>query len=133
MQFISAPFRLFPAHTHGNGSLLMNKNTAGAMTARANGSSMQVITIGDREIAFARSGSGLPTVVLETGLGAESAEWAAVERGVSTVARVFRYDRAGRGMSAPATVPRDAHMIVDELHRLLRMAGLPSPYVLVGQ
>jgi len=36
-------------------------------------------------------------------------------------------------MSAPAPTPRDAHMIVDELHGLLRVAGFSGPYVLVGQ
>ena len=36
-------------------------------------------------------------------------------------------------MSTPAPTPRDAHMIVNELHGLLCLAGFPGPYVLVGQ
>jgi pimeloyl-ACP methyl ester carboxylesterase len=114
-------------------TLLVNKHIPDAVAVPADRSSMQLIRMGQREIAFACSGQDAPTVVLETGLGAESAEWEAVERGVASFARVFRYDRAGRGMSAPAPVPRDAHMIVDELHALLRVAGFPGPYVLVGQ
>jgi pimeloyl-ACP methyl ester carboxylesterase len=71
--------------------------------------------------------------VLETGLGAESAELASVERSVSSFARVCRYDRAGRGASDRAPTPRDAHAIVDELHELLRAADVSGPYVVVGQ
>jgi pimeloyl-ACP methyl ester carboxylesterase len=114
-------------------ALLMNRQIPDTMTTAADGSPMQLIRIGDRELAFACSGQGSPTVVLETGLGAESAEWETVERGVASFARVFRYDRAGRGMSAPARTPRDAHMMVDELHELLRAADFPGPYLLVGQ
>jgi pimeloyl-ACP methyl ester carboxylesterase len=95
--------------------------------------SMQSVRIDEREIAFAVSGRGSPTVILETGLGAESADWEMVERELACFSRVFRYDRAGRGMSSPARGPRDAHMIVDDLHRLLRAAGVPGPYLLVGQ
>jgi pimeloyl-ACP methyl ester carboxylesterase len=113
-------------------ALPMNTHVLDA-AARADGPTIQSIRIGEREIAFACSGRGSPSVVLETGLGAESAEWAAVERGVASFARVFRYDRAGRGVSAPASTPRDALMIVDELHGLLRDTAVPGPYVLVGQ
>jgi pimeloyl-ACP methyl ester carboxylesterase len=111
----------------------MNKQIPDTMTATADRSPMQLIRMGQRELAFACSGHGSPVVVLETGLGAESAEWETVERGVAGFARVFRYDRAGRGMSAPAATPRDADMIVEELHGLLRAVGLPGPYLLVGQ
>jgi len=113
--------------------LVMNKHLPDTTAAPADRSPMQLIRMGERELAFTCSGQGSPTVVLETGLGAESAEWETVERGVASFACVFRYDRAGRGMSGPAPTPRDAHMIVDELHGLLRLAGLPGPYVLVGQ
>jgi pimeloyl-ACP methyl ester carboxylesterase len=115
------------------GALLMNKHIPDTVAVSPDRSSMQLIRMGQSELAFACSGRGSPTVVLETGLGAESAEWETVERGVASLASVFRYDRAGRGMSAPGRTPRDAHMIVDELHGLLRLAGLPGPYVLVGQ
>lgn len=114
-------------------ALLMNKQIPHSVAMPADRSPMQLIRMGQRELAFACSGLGSPTVVLETGLGAESADWDAVERDVASFARVFRYDRAGRGISAPAPTPRDAHMIVDELHGLLRVTGFPGPYVLVGQ
>ena len=58
-----------------------------------------MIDIGGRRLAFACAGEGTPVVILETGLGAESAEWAAVQDEVSKVTRVLRYDRAGRGQA----------------------------------
>jgi pimeloyl-ACP methyl ester carboxylesterase len=92
----------------------------------------RLIDLGGRRLAVNVSGQGAPTVILETGLGAESAEWAPVQREIETFARVFRYDRAGRGVSDPAPGPRTAMDKVAELHDLLRLAGVPGPYVLVG-
>lgn len=94
---------------------------------------VQMIDVGGRRLAFTCSGQCSPAVVLETGLGAESSEWAAVQRGVQEFARVCRYDRAGRGMSDRAASPRTALDMVDDLHSLLGTAEVPGPYVLVGQ
>jgi pimeloyl-ACP methyl ester carboxylesterase len=104
-----------------------------SFAARPDGTSTQLIKVGQRELAFACSGLGSPTVVLETGLGAESTDWASVQRSVASFARVFRYDRAGRGASDPTAAGRDAHAIVDELRGLIRIADISGPYVLVGQ
>jgi len=90
------------------------------------------VDIGGRSLALTRSGKGPVTVILETGLGAESCEWAAVRQGVSSVARVFSYDRANRGSSDPAPRPRPASAMVDDLEVLIDRAGLPPPYILVG-
>ena len=92
----------------------------------------QMIDLGGRRLALTGSGRGLPTVLLETGLGAESADWEEVQRGVERFAQVCRYDRAGRGASDPAPGPRDALAMVEELRALLRGAAIPGPYVLVG-
>jgi len=88
--------------------------------------------MGQREIAYASFGRGAPTIVLETGLGAESAEWSIVAREAANFARVFYYDRAGRGISMAAATPRDGLMMVEDLHDLLRQADIPGPYLLVG-
>src|SRR5690606_28471284 len=48
-------------------------------------------------------------------------------------ARVVTYDRAGLGWSDPAPGPRTAEAMVADLRALLRAAGVPAPYVLVGQ
>src|SRR5215468_1633357 len=73
-----------------------------------------MIDVGGRRLAFVASSEGLPAVVLETGLGAESVEWAAVQNEVSDIAQVLRYDRIGRGRSDPAVAPRTAHDMVDD-------------------
>lgn len=89
------------------------------------------LDVGGHRLAVHLSGQGPFTVVLETGLGAESAEWAAVEAEVKSFARVFRYDRAGRGASAPATRPRTAMDMIQDLQELVRRTTSP-PYLLVG-
>jgi pimeloyl-ACP methyl ester carboxylesterase len=85
-----------------------------------------------RRLALTRSGVGTPTVVLETGLGAESDEWEPVQREVAQFTQVCRYDRANRGQSDPAPKPRSAQDAVNDLHMLLVTAKVPAPYVLVG-
>ena len=92
----------------------------------------RMIDIGGRRLAMTSSGRGSPAVVLETGLGAESAEWAAVQCGVEAFTRVCRYDRAGRGASDRAYAPRSALDMVADLRAMLRAAGEYAPYVLVG-
>src|SRR5438477_8370138 len=91
---------------------------------------MERFAVDGRELALYRIGLGTPTVILETGLGAESNEWAAVQRSIGAITLVCRYDRAGRGASEPAPAsPRSAGAIVDELHALLRAARVPGPYI----
>ncbi len=85
-----------------------------------------------RRLALTRAGSGGPTVVLETGLGAESEEWDVVLQAVEQDTHVIRYDRANRGQSDPAPKPRSARDFVTDLHTLLTTAAIPGPYVLVG-
>jgi pimeloyl-ACP methyl ester carboxylesterase len=88
--------------------------------------------IGDRKLAFTCTGVGSPTVVLETGLGAESDEWQAVQQAIEPLTRVLRYDRAARGASDRAPSPRGAADMVADLRTLLELQDMPGPYVLVG-
>lgn len=85
-----------------------------------------------RRLALTRRGTGAPTVVLETGLGAESDEWEAVQREVAKFTATCRYDRANRGASDPTPKPRSARDFVADLHTLLETAAIPRPYLLVG-
>jgi pimeloyl-ACP methyl ester carboxylesterase len=62
----------------------------------------------------------------------DSGSWATVETGVSTFTRVCRYDRAFVGHSDPATVGRSMPNLAADLRALLKAAGIPAPYVLVG-
>lgn len=79
------------------------------------------------------SRSGEPTVILEAGASGFSVDWSLVQPQVSTFARVCSYDRSGSAWSDLGQAPHTMRQIVYELHTLLERAGIPAPYVLVGQ
>jgi pimeloyl-ACP methyl ester carboxylesterase len=93
---------------------------------------MKRVCINGHELAYCCEGSRSPTVIFETGLGAESSEWSSIQHSIEAVTRTFRYDRIGRGASDPASSPRTAGDMVNDLHALLAATGVPSPYILVG-
>ncbi len=79
-------------------------------------------------------GTGTPTVVIEAGLGQDSAAWDGVVRDLASTSQACRYDRAGVGRSL-ADEPDADHSVGDRavgLHDLLAVAGIGGPYVLVG-
>ena len=78
------------------------------------------------------TGSGSPTVVLESGWGDVLVEWLAVQTQISTFTRVCSYDRAGYGESDPGPQPRTSLQIARELHALLQSSGEHPPFILVG-
>jgi len=90
------------------------------------------LRISGRQLAFCRMGSKSPTVIFETGLGAESSEWSPIQKSIASTTLTFRYDRVGRGRSDPADHIRTAEDMVGDLRSLLRVAGVPGPYILVG-
>jgi pimeloyl-ACP methyl ester carboxylesterase len=105
---------------------------AGARDRRAFPAPGQLLDVGGHRLHLQCAGQGGPTVVLETGLGAWSSHWALVQPVVAGATRVCAYDRAGLGWSDPGPAPRGAGRIAGELRALLRQAGAPGPYVLVG-
>jgi len=89
------------------------------------------LDIGGRALYLDCRGAGRPTVVLEAGMGADSATWSAVIDEIATTTRTCAYDRAGRGRSDPIA----RHTLSDattDLADLVDLAGEPGPYVLVG-
>jgi pimeloyl-ACP methyl ester carboxylesterase len=78
------------------------------------------------------TGTGSPTVVLESALGGSSLSWSLVQPTLERLTRVCSYDRAGFGWSDAGPLPRSASRLADELHVLLARASIPPPYVLVG-
>ena len=77
--------------------------------------------------------TGSPTVILEAGLDLfGSLSWSTIQTDLSHSLRVCSYDRPGIMWSAPATTPRDANHITQELRALLAAAGENPPYLLVG-
>ncbi len=92
----------------------------------------QLIDVGGHRLYLYCTGSGSPTVVLESGAGESSAYWGWIAPAVAPDTRVCVYDRAGRGFSEPASSPQDGVGIATDLHTLLDRAHIAAPYVLVG-
>lgn len=78
------------------------------------------------------TGSGRPTVILDSGLGIPAIGWALVQPKIAQFAHVCSYDRAGYGWSDPGPFPRTSSEIARELHALLKNAHVRPPYILVG-
>lgn len=92
----------------------------------------QMVDVGGYRLHINCTGSGSPTVVVESGWGDMSATWGWVQPEVAKTTRVCTYDRAGMGWSDLSPEPRTAREYAKELHTLLTKANEPGPYVLVG-
>jgi pimeloyl-ACP methyl ester carboxylesterase len=105
---------------------------AEARDAKANPPPGQLVAVGGYRLHINCTGSGSPTVVIESGWGDSSAAWGWVQPEVARTTRVCTYDRAGMGWSEASPQPRTAREFAKELHTLLEKANEPGPYVLVG-
>ncbi len=92
----------------------------------------QLIDVGGHRLHLICSGSGNPTVILESGLGETGAYWGWISDAIAHDTRVCFYDRAGRGWSDPVPVPQDGVAIAKDLHVLLDRAHVPRPFVLAA-
>ena len=92
----------------------------------------RMVDIGGYKLHLHCTGEGSPTVVLEAGNGAMSANWAWVQPEIAKTTRVCSYDRAGSAWSESGPEPRDGRHIAQELHTLLAKGGVGGPLVLVG-
>ena len=88
--------------------------------------------VGGHRLHLQCTGTGSPTVVLESGLGEMSSSWARIAPAVAATTRVCAYDRAGQGWSGDAAGPQDGLAVARDLHVLLAVAGERAPFVLVG-
>jgi pimeloyl-ACP methyl ester carboxylesterase len=94
----------------------------------------RLVDVGGHRLHILCTGSGEPTVVLESGLGgAGTVGWSLVQPEVSKFARVCSYDRAGLGYSDPGPSPRTARRVVQELRLLLDHSDIRGPLILVGE
>lgn len=91
-----------------------------------------LVSIGGRRLAVRTVGQGVPTVILEMGLGCPASTYNAIAEQIATFTRVVWYDRAGLGHSDPAPIPRTVQDLAVDLHVLLQQVALPGPSVLVG-
>lgn len=88
--------------------------------------------IGGRQLHLNCTGTGSPTVILNSGTGEMSQNWARIIPQVAATTRVCAYDRAGQGWSDDAPHPQDGIDIANDLHALLGAAGEHGPYVLAS-
>lgn len=83
-------------------------------------------------MSYVMSGDGPATLVLLNGAGVSLDGWRALYPRIETLGRVFAWNRPGvQGSDAPAQ-PQTGTAVLAALRELLRYAGLPPPYVLVG-
>jgi pimeloyl-ACP methyl ester carboxylesterase len=92
----------------------------------------RMVDLGTHRLHLLCEGSGEPTVVIDSGLGALSMEWRSVQGALATRFRTCLYDRAGYGWSDPGPLPRTTERIAGELDLLLERAQEAGPFVLVG-
>jgi pimeloyl-ACP methyl ester carboxylesterase len=105
---------------------------APASPGDAFGVPQRLVDVGGRRLNLSCSGTGSPTVVFESPSGGAAREWWAVQPRIATRTRACVYDRAGLGFSDPSPRTADAENAADDLHALLKAAGIAPPYVLVG-
>jgi pimeloyl-ACP methyl ester carboxylesterase len=87
---------------------------------------------GGSRLYVLEAGSGEPTVVFESGIGATNLNWRRIQESVAQFAGTISYDRSGLGWSTPCRTARTPSNIAAELHEMLARGGTKPPYVLVG-
>ena len=92
----------------------------------------QKVDIGGFKLYFQIMGDGSPPVVICAGLGDSSKSWTKIQQQVAEFTQSISYDRAGLGQSEPSPKPRNDIHVAQELHVLLKNAGIQPPYVLLG-
>jgi|HubBroStandDraft_5_1064220.scaffolds.fasta_scaffold63993_2 pimeloyl-ACP methyl ester carboxylesterase len=90
-------------------------------------------TVEGKQMHIDCTGTGSPTLVMESAASARWTQWRKVQPALSQVTRVCSYDRAGHGWSEPRSGPRDAETIVHELHFLLDQAGVTGPFIYASE
>ena len=85
------------------------------------------VWVGDYPMQITCKGTGEPTIILENGM--DYISWTSPR--FSKISRTCIYPRVGMGLD-PAKGPRTTLDQVNDLHELLRLTGIPGPYILVG-
>lgn len=92
----------------------------------------QMIDIGGRKLHLYCAGKGSPTVILISGGGGFSIDWALVQPKIAEQTRICSYDRAGLGWSDPGPAEETVEETVTDLHALLQASSEKGPFILVG-
>ncbi len=93
----------------------------------------QAFPVGDRKLYMRCTGSGSPTLLIESGDGAPLGAMSEIPSAFADRQRVCAYDRANNGRaSSPAATPRTAADVHADLDGLLKAAHVSPPYVMIG-
>lgn len=92
----------------------------------------EMVDIGAYSLYTRTGGSKQPQVVLMTGLGGSTQDWADMEDELSKIATFINYDREGLGKSAWQQKAKDSKTIAEELHALILAKNIQPPYILVA-
>jgi pimeloyl-ACP methyl ester carboxylesterase len=112
----------------------MNRSMGFSLLALAAATTASAVTNESLSHQTRIEGSGMRTVILESGLGDTLDVWKDIQPRIAAhCARTLAYTRAGYIGSDPAEDgPRDAATIVAELRAELKKRNVKPPYVLVG-
>lgn len=118
---------------HGDGRVLLEPfSPGGELPALA----AEIVKLPDgRGMHIVCAGEGAPAVVLDYGAGGTvKKDWGELAARIASSAdtRVCAYDRAGRGLSDPASTPRTAAAVASDMEQMLAAANIAPPYVLAG-
>ncbi len=108
------------------------ENIAEARDRRFNPMPGQLVDVGSYKMHIYCVGQGSPAVVFDSGLGDSYISWRKVQPQIAKFTRACSFDRAGSGYSDASPRPRTSRVVAEELHTLLRNAGVSSPIVIVG-
>jgi pimeloyl-ACP methyl ester carboxylesterase len=93
----------------------------------------ELVAIGNgKRLDLRCSGSGSPTVILESGAITDSMTWSDLQPLLAKTYRVCSYDRAGYGFSEGAAKAPYIQSTAQDLHALMQAAKIARPVVLVG-
>ncbi|MCB2291547.1 alpha/beta fold hydrolase [Clostridium sp. CS001] len=92
----------------------------------------ELVDIGTKKLEVNIYGTGVSTVVIETGMGCSWYDWCSVISEISKKATVLTYHRSGYGESTLGKEERSTKKIAEELNKLLERKGINSKMILVG-
>jgi len=92
----------------------------------------QLIDIGGYRLHLHCTGTGSPTVVLNSASFDTVSDWVWLQPKLANVTRVCAYDRAGLGWSDFGPEPHDPQQDSAQVHSLLANAAIQGPLLLVG-
>ena len=92
----------------------------------------QIYNVDGAQMHIDCKGQGSQTVIVMNDNTSQSLEWRDVQAMLAGDARICLYDYLGHGWSGTTFRARSAENIADELDGLVKAAGIPPGFVLVG-